>query len=83
MPADKRARNLFRSHGIDICESAKPTSFGRYSSRDEQESKVMKYIFNFKSFNKLTDINLDQLDSEKPSTVQSSAAWVACNQDLA
>jgi hypothetical protein len=30
-------------------------------------SKVMKFIFNFKSFNKLTDIDLNQLDSEVPS----------------
>jgi hypothetical protein len=27
---------------------------------------MMKFIFNFKSFNKLTDIDLNQLDSEVP-----------------
>ena len=36
---------------------------------------MMKFIFNFKSFNKLTDINTDKLDSEKPSIVQRSALW--------
>ncbi len=35
---------------------------------------MMKFIFNFKSFNKLTDINGDKLDSEKPSIVQSSTS---------
>jgi hypothetical protein len=28
---DKRARNFFRSHGFDICQSARPPIFGRYS----------------------------------------------------
>jgi hypothetical protein len=32
---------------------------------------MMKFIFNFKSFNKLADIEVNQLDPEIPSIAQS------------
>ena len=43
----------------------------------------MKFIFNFKSLNKLTDIKVDKLDSEKASIVGSKAGVVVCIRNLA